>query len=36
MCPLCNGEFTYKNGLHGKFYGCSNYPKCHFSIYDID
>ncbi|QKX39709.1 topoisomerase DNA-binding C4 zinc finger domain-containing protein [Metamycoplasma hominis] len=36
ICPLCNGEFTYKNGLHGKFYGCSNYPKCHFSIYDID
>lgn len=36
ICPLCNGELTYKNGLHGKFYGCSNYPKCHFSIENID
>ena len=36
ICPLCNGELTYKNGLHGKFYGCSNYPKCHISIENID
>lgn len=36
ICPLCNGELIYKNGLHGKFYGCFNYPKCDFSIKDID
>ncbi|AKJ52290.1 NERD domain-containing protein [Metamycoplasma hominis] len=36
ICPLCNGELIYKNGLHGRFYGCFNYPKCDFSIKDID
>ncbi|WP_203277030.1 nuclease-related domain-containing protein [Metamycoplasma hominis] len=36
ICPKCNCKLIYKNGLHGKFYGCSNYPKCHFSIENID
>lgn len=31
QCPKCKGDITAKKG----FYGCSNYPKCTFSINDI-
>ncbi|WP_186671140.1 NERD domain-containing protein [Sporosarcina sp. BP05] len=27
-CSKCNGQLTLKAGKFGKFYGCSNYPKC--------
>jgi predicted RNA-binding Zn-ribbon protein involved in translation (DUF1610 family) len=30
-CPNCGGELVIRNGKYGKFYGCSNYPKCKFS-----
>lgn len=32
-CPLCGGYLVERKGKFGKFYGCSNYPKCKF-IYD--
>lgn len=30
-CPKCGGSLVEKNGKYGKFYGCSNYPKCKFT-----
>ncbi|MCM1306503.1 MAG: NERD domain-containing protein [Bacteroides sp.] len=30
LCPLCGGKLVVKNGKYGKFYGCSNFPKCKF------
>ncbi|MBN2421031.1 DNA topoisomerase I [Candidatus Woesearchaeota archaeon] len=27
-CPNCGGQFVLKQSFYGKFYGCSNYPKC--------
>lgn len=30
-CPLCNGDLIIKNGVYGKFLGCSNYPNCKYS-----
>ena len=30
ICPRCNGELKLRNGKNGKFYGCSNYPKCRY------
>ena len=30
-CPRCNGELKTRNGRHGKFKGCSNYPKCRYT-----
>lgn len=35
ICPRCGGSLIIRNGKNGKFYGCSNYPKCKFvkSIY---
>lgn len=32
ICPRCNGELKLRNGKSGKFYGCSNYPKCRFTM----
>ena len=32
ICPRCNGELKLRNGKNGKFYGCSNYPRCHFTM----
>ena len=31
VCPRCGGELVLRNGKHGKFYGCSNFPKCRFT-----
>lgn len=28
ICPNDRGTFTLKQSFYGKFYGCSNYPKC--------
>jgi len=30
ICPKCGGNLVLRNGKYGKFYGCSNYPKCRF------
>lgn len=32
ICPRCNGELKLRNGRNGKFYGCSNYPRCRFTM----
>ena len=30
ICPKCNGVLIERKGPYGKFWGCSNYPKCKF------
>jgi restriction system protein len=30
-CPQCGGDLVERDGKFGKFYGCSNYPRCHFT-----
>lgn len=30
-CPECGGNLLKKSGKYGKFFGCSNYPKCKFT-----
>lgn len=30
ICPLCGGNLVERQGPYGRFYGCSNYPKCHY------
>lgn len=32
ICPECGGALVVRNGKFGSFYGCSNYPKCKFTI----
>jgi hypothetical protein len=32
ICPRCDGDLEVRKGQYGKFYGCSNYPKCRFSM----
>ncbi len=32
ICPRCGGKLVERDGEHGKFIGCSNYPKCKFTI----
>lgn len=32
ICPRCNSELKLREGKHGKFYGCSNYPYCKFTM----
>ena len=32
ICPKCNGKLKLKEGKNGKFYGCSNYPRCNFTM----
>ncbi|MDT3367505.1 MAG: NERD domain-containing protein [Bacteroidota bacterium] len=31
-CPRCEGELVLRKGRYGRFYGCSNYPKCSFTL----
>lgn len=31
VCPRCGGNLVLRNGKHGQFYGCSNFPKCKFT-----
>lgn len=31
ICPVCSGELVLRIGKHGKFQGCSNFPKCRFT-----
>ena len=30
-CPQCGGNLIERESKFGKFYGCSNYPKCRFT-----
>ena len=30
-CPKCGGELLLKEGRYGKFWACSNFPKCKFT-----
>lgn len=30
ICPKCGEKMLLKIGKYGKFYGCSNYPKCNY------
>ncbi|MEA2019431.1 MAG: UvrD-helicase domain-containing protein [Campylobacterota bacterium] len=31
LCPKCNGHLIKRNGQHGEFLGCENYPTCSYS-----
>jgi hypothetical protein len=31
VCPKCGSRLELKDGRHGKFYGCSNFPNCKFT-----
>ena len=36
-CPICGSHMNEHQGPYGRFLGCSNYPKCDFTInIDID
>ena len=30
-CPKCGGNLIERTGQYGRFYGCSNYPKCKYT-----
>jgi DNA topoisomerase-1 len=32
ICPNDGGQFVLKQSFYGKFYGCSNYPKCRYMM----
>lgn len=32
ICPKCNGKLEKRKGKYGKFYGCSNFPKCRYTL----
>jgi hypothetical protein len=31
VCPNCGSDLKIRKGKYGKFYGCSNYPKCKYT-----
>ena len=31
-CPRCGGTLVLRSGKFDKFYGCSNYPKCKYTL----
>ncbi len=31
-CPRCGGDLVLRKGKYGRFYGCSNYPKCNYTL----
>lgn len=31
-CPYCKTDLVLRNGKYGAFYGCSNYPKCRYTL----
>ena len=31
-CPRCGGNLVLRDGRYGRFYGCSNYPKCKYTL----
>ena len=32
ICPRCGGQLVEREEKYGKFWGCSNYPKCKFIL----
>ena len=32
VCPQGGGQLVLRKGRYGSFYGCSNYPKCKFTL----
>lgn len=32
ICPHCGGKLLLRHGPYGRFYGCSNYPRCKFKL----
>ena len=32
ICPKCGGELVGRKGKYGDFLGCSNYPKCKYTL----
>jgi hypothetical protein len=32
ICPRCGGNLILRKGPYGRFYGCSNYPKCRYKL----
>ena len=32
ICSRCGGKLIVREGPYGKFYGCSNYPKCKYKL----
>lgn len=30
ICPRCEGSLVIRTGPYGKFYGCSNFPRCKY------
>ncbi|MBE6672017.1 MAG: hypothetical protein E7599_00645 [Ruminococcaceae bacterium] len=32
MCPYCKTELVLRNGKYGSFYGCSQYPRCKYTL----
>ena len=35
ICPRCGGQLIERQGKFSTFYGCSNYPKCDFTVKDL-
>lgn len=31
-CPLCGSDLVQRKGQYGRFYGCSNYPRCKYIL----
>ncbi|MDO5575355.1 MAG: topoisomerase DNA-binding C4 zinc finger domain-containing protein, partial [bacterium] len=32
ICPKCGGQLVERKGKYGAFTGCSNYPKCRYTV----
>ena len=32
ICPKCGSQLVLRKGQYGKFYGCSNYPNCRYTL----
>ncbi len=32
ICPKCGNDLVSRNGKYGEFYGCSNYPRCKYTL----
>lgn len=32
ICPYCKAPLVLRKGKFGEFYGCSNYPKCRYTL----
>jgi len=32
VCPKCGGNMVSRAGKYGRFYGCSNYPRCRHTL----